>query len=245
MATDFLFSMGHVRKISSTTEFRELTKKDAATQLSMELDKLLRESALNLTKREEYIHEINGFKQLFSRFLSGSSGPSLVWEKIDPLPNEAVIDYSCLPSVEDENLIQTYLDKLVVVKLNGGLGTSMGCVGPKSLIPVRSELTFLDLTVQNIEHLNKRYKVDVPLVLMNSFNTDEDTQKVIRKYRGFQVKIQTFSQSRYPRLNKETLLPIATSINGDSDAWYPPGHGDFYQSFARSGLLDEFINQGQ
>lgn len=25
--------------------------------------------------------------------------------------------------------------------------------------------------------------------------------------------------------------------------WYPPGHGDFYQSFKNSGLLQEFINQ--
>ena len=48
-----------------------------------------------------------------------------------------------------------FLSKLVVVKLNGGLGTSMGCTGPKSLISVRSGLNFLDLTVQQIEHLNK------------------------------------------------------------------------------------------
>lgn len=43
------------------------------------------------------------------------------------------------------------LNKLVVVKLNGGLGTSMGCKGPKSLISVRNENTFLDLTVLQIE----------------------------------------------------------------------------------------------
>lgn len=43
------------------------------------------------------------------------------------------------------------LEKLVVVKLNGGLGTSMGCHGPKSVITVRNNLTFLDLTVQQIE----------------------------------------------------------------------------------------------
>lgn len=47
--------------------------------------------------------------------------------------------------------IRALLNKLVVVKLNGGLGTSMGCKGPKSIIPVRSDLTFLDLTVQQIE----------------------------------------------------------------------------------------------
>jgi UTP--glucose-1-phosphate uridylyltransferase len=61
-----------------------------------------------------------------------------------------VRDYSTLqqPSADQ---IHMMLDKLVVVKLNGGLGTSMGCHGPKSVIPVRSDLTFLDLTVQQIE----------------------------------------------------------------------------------------------
>lgn len=47
--------------------------------------------------------------------------------------------------------ISASLNKLAVVKLNGGLGTSMGCKGPKSLISVRNENTFLDLTVQQIE----------------------------------------------------------------------------------------------
>jgi len=74
------------------------------------------------------------------------------------------------------------LDKLVVIKLNGGLGTSMGCHGPKSVIPVRSDLTFLDLTVQQIEHLNKTYDANVPLVLMNSFNTDEDTENEVKAF---------------------------------------------------------------
>ena len=46
--------------------------------------------------------------------------------------------------------VKSLLNKLVVVKLNGGLGTSMGCKGPKSLISVRNDLTFLDLTLQQI-----------------------------------------------------------------------------------------------
>ena len=70
------------------------------------------------------------------------------------------------------------------------------------MILVRSDLTFLDLTVQQIEFLNKKYSANVPLVLMNSFNTDEDTHKIIRKYSGFNVSIHTFNQSRYPRINK-------------------------------------------
>ena len=47
------------------------------------------------------------------------------------------------------------LKKLAVVKLNGGLGTSMGCKGPKSIIPIRNDLTFLDLTVQQVRNLLK------------------------------------------------------------------------------------------
>uniref|UniRef100_S4PXG0 UTP--glucose-1-phosphate uridylyltransferase n=3 Tax=Parargina TaxID=366209 RepID=S4PXG0_9NEOP len=139
------------------------------------------------------------------------------------------------------------LDKLVVVKLNGGLGTSMGCKGPKSVIQVRNELTFLDLTVQQIEHLNKTYKCNVPLVLMNSFNTDEDTQKVIHKYKGLKLDIHTFNQSCHPRINRESLLPIAKNpdVHEDIEAWYPPGHGDFYESFNNSGLLQKFIKEGR
>jgi UTP--glucose-1-phosphate uridylyltransferase len=56
----------------------------------------------------------------------------------------------------DKKAAKTMLDKLVVVKLNGGLGTSMGCKGPKSVIPVRNDLTFLDLTVQQVR-LNQKY----------------------------------------------------------------------------------------
>jgi UDP-N-acetylglucosamine pyrophosphorylase len=51
----------------------------------------------------------------------------------------------------DEGKVGDMLDKLVVVKLNGGLGTTMGCTGPKSVIEVRDDMTFLDLTVRQIE----------------------------------------------------------------------------------------------
>lgn len=79
---------------------------------------------------------------------------------------------------------------------------------------------------------------------MNSFNTDDDTEKVIRKYRNLQVTIHTFNQSCYPRINSDSLMPIANSAitSEEKEAWYPPGHGDFYQSFKNSGLLDKFIN---
>ena len=75
--------------------------------------------------------------------------------------------------------IRANLNKLIVIKLNGGLGTSMGCQGPKSTITVRDDLTFLDLIIRQLENINLAYDANVPLVLMNSFNTDEETSKVI------------------------------------------------------------------
>jgi UTP--glucose-1-phosphate uridylyltransferase len=233
---------GHQR--TPSMEFKELTKKDAQISLAQELEKLAITS--NLAEKELMEKNFEGFQRLFSKFIN-ETGPSVHWDKIERLPKDAIKNYSDLPKVVDKAQVKELLNQLVVIKLNGGLGTSMGCSGPKSVIPVRNDLTFLDLTVQQIEYLNKTYDADVPLVLMNSFNTDEETMKIIRKYSGIKVTIRTFNQSRFPRINKESLMPIAKSCRAEDDleAWYPPGHGDFYQSFSNSGLLDEFIDMGK
>jgi UTP--glucose-1-phosphate uridylyltransferase len=215
---------GHSR--SPSMEFKELTKKDAQISLAMELDKLLR--TMPEGSRQVVEQDFDGFKNLFGKFIN-STGPSVNWDKIEKLPQESIQPYGQLPCPESKEAVKTLLDQLVVIKLNGGLGTSMGCSGPKSVIPVRNDLTFLDLTVQQIEYLNKKYDANVPLVLMNSFNTDDDTMKIIRKYSGFKVQIKTFNQSRYPRINRESLMPVPRSCKTEDDinAWYPPGHGDF------------------
>ena len=177
-------------------EFKELTKRDAERSLAIELEKLKKTGNLPEFQAQMIDKEFHGFQKLFGKFLAADSGAAIEWERIEKLPKDSIVPYETLPKPSSDDEIKAMLDKLVVVKLNGGLGTSMGCKGPKSVIPVRSDLTFLDLTVQQIEHLNKKYDTDVPLVLMNSFNTDEDTHKIIRKYNNFRVRILTFNQSR-------------------------------------------------
>ncbi|KAG7209035.1 hypothetical protein KM043_015198 [Ampulex compressa] len=230
-------------KRKDTQAFRERTKRDALAELQQELEKL--EGTAVGEKAEEFHRQFEGFGHLFNRFLQ-EEGPSLEWERIQKLPENAVRDYNSLPSPETE-AVKALLDKLVVIKLNGGLGTSMGCHGPKSVIAVRNGLTFLDLTVQQIEYLNRTYHSNVPLILMDSFNTDDETQRVIRKYKGIDIDIHTFNQSCYPRINRDSLLPIAKhcDVADDIEAWYPPGHGDFYESFRNSGLLKKFIKEGR
>ncbi|MGH0116856.1 UNVERIFIED_CONTAM: hypothetical protein FKN15_019245 [Acipenser sinensis] len=136
--------------------------------------------------------------------------------------------------------VSSLLNKLVVVKLNGGLGTSMGVQGPKGLMEVRDDNTFLDLTIQQIAHLNKTHSCDVPLVLMNSSLTEEDTQRSLQRYSHCPVKIHTFLQSRYPLVRKDTMLPLLHPAG-----WALSGHGDVYASLCRSDLAELFTAQGK
>ncbi|XP_048858302.1 UTP--glucose-1-phosphate uridylyltransferase-like isoform X1 [Brienomyrus brachyistius] len=230
---------------SGMAEFQEVMRKELEASMHTELEKLL--GTAKGAEAELARKNFEGFKKIFHRFLQ-AKGPSVDWPKIHRPPEDSIQPYEKIKARGLPDSVATSLNKLVVIKLNGGLGTSMGCKGPKSLISVRNENTFLDLTVQQIEHLNKTFNVEVPLVLMNSFNTDEDTKKILQKYAHHRVKIHTFNQSRYPRINKESLLPVAKDmgLSGENaEAWYPPGHGDIYASFYNSGLLDQLIAEGK
>ncbi|XP_068639275.1 UTP--glucose-1-phosphate uridylyltransferase isoform X2 [Aristolochia californica] len=189
--------------------------------------------------------EKTGFINLVSRYLSGEA-QQIEWSKIQTPTDEVVVPYESLatPS-EDLTEMKKLLDKLVVLKLNGGLGTTMGCTGPKSVIEVRNGLTFLDLIVIQIESLNGKYGCKVPLLLMNSFNTHDDTQKIVEKYSNSNIEIHTFNQSQYPRLVTEDFLPLPSKGNTGKDGWYPPGHGDVFPSLLNSGKLDALLSQGK
>jgi len=195
------------------------------------------------SERAAFKLEMEGFKQLFAQYKS-SKGKAVEWEKVKPPPEGMVAPYSGI-KLCDAKEAQELSKKLCVLKLNGGLGTTMGCTGPKSVIEVHSDLSFLDLTVSQIEDLNKSHSTDVPLILMNSFNTHDETLKVIKKYQHIKAQILTFNQSRFPRIGKDNLLPMTEDPYGDKENWYPPGHGDVYRAFVNSGLLDTMLKQGK
>lgn len=189
------------------------------------------------------------YGSLFSRFLSQQrKGAHLDWEKLTPPAADVTVDYSALePCPEHEPLQQELLNKIAIVKLNGGLGTSMGCKGPKSAIHVRNGLTFLDMTVRQTEYLNTKYGCDVPLILMNSFRTHEQTVKILNKYQHHNVTITCFTQSSFPRIDRDhyTPVPLEPFSPETQEGWYPPGHGDLYRALDRSGVLDSLLAQGK
>lgn len=196
---------------------------------------------LNQISENEKIGCIN----LVARYLSGEA-QHVEWSKIQTPTDEIVVPYESLaPTTDDPVETKKLLDKLVVLKLNGGLGTTMGCTGPKSVIEVRNGLTFLDLIVIQIENLNSKYGCNVPLLLMNSFNTHDDTLKIVERYSGSKVEIHTFNQSQYPRLVVDDFSPLPSKGQTGKDGWYPPGHGDVFPSLKNSGKLDALLSQGK
>ena len=62
-----------------------------------------------------------------------------------------------------------------MIKLNGGLGTSMGLDRAKSLLEVRDGLSFLDIIARQVLAAREEHDVTLPLVFMNSWRTRDDT----------------------------------------------------------------------
>lgn len=159
------------------------------------------------------------------------------WEKVNSLTSKNTINYDSLNEINNLEI----LNQVAVLKLNGGLGTSMGCTGPKSAIPIKNNLSFLEIITKQIESINKKYKSNIPLVLMNSLNTEEETKKLCS---NSNIKILHFNQNFLPRLN-QNFEPLVNKYNKEeNNLWYPPGHGDIYNALLNSDTLIELKKLG-
>jgi UTP--glucose-1-phosphate uridylyltransferase len=137
------------------------------------------------------------------------------------------------------------LDRLAIVKLNGGLGTSMGLSGPKSLLEVKPGANFLDVLATQVLALRQRYGARLPLVLMNSAVTRGSSLEVLRRYHGLDLPglPLDFLQGREPKIRAADLEPVQWPADPELE-WYPPGHGDIYPALADSGTLDALLDAG-
>ncbi|KAF2669384.1 UTP--glucose-1-phosphate uridylyltransferase [Microthyrium microscopicum] len=234
------FARKHHGKSQSHVAFENTSTNIAASQMRNSLNQLT-DTVKDPEQKKLFETEMDNFFALFRRYLNDKAkGNAIDWARIAPPKADQVVEYSAL---ENSEAVE-FLGKLAVLKLNGGLGTSMGCVGPKSVIEVRDGMSFLDLSVRQIEYLNRTYGVSVPFVLMNSFNTDADTANIIKKYEGHNLDILTFNQSKYPRVIKDSLLPAAKNADSILSDWYPPGHGDVFEALYNSGTLDKLLERG-
>ncbi|MFT3970885.1 MAG: UTP--glucose-1-phosphate uridylyltransferase [Micropruina sp.] len=145
----------------------------------------------------------------------------------------------------DDRTARDAIARTVMIKLNGGLGTSMGLDRAKTLLPVREGLTFLDLIVRQITAARAAYDAPLPLLFMNSFRTRQDTLDYLERYPDLPVAglPVDFLQSAEPKLAADTLEPVDWPADPTLE-WCPPGHGDVYTALAGSGVLDALLAAG-
>jgi UTP--glucose-1-phosphate uridylyltransferase len=173
------------------------------------------------------------FAQLQDPEAGTLSGDDL--EPLDDVPALAELDGAGDPT--------GILDRLAIIKLNGGLGTSMGLHGPKSLIEVKPGHTFLDVIARQVLALRARHDARIPLVLLDSFSTRARTLEALPAALAVPGIPPDFLQTREPKLRADTLAPVDWPADPELE-WCPPGHGDLYVSLHASGMLATLLDAG-
>lgn len=185
---------------------------------------------------------VKAFSRCYEALVSNHSG---MIPETDILPADQVEDWQGITAstpAADKDLIS----QCVCIKLNGGLGTSMGLQKAKSLLKVKGEDTFLDLIVRQVKHLRSISGTPVRLLLMNSFSTSADTLAYLEKYAadGFADPAQVeLMQNRVPKILADGLAPASCPEQPELE-WCPPGHGDLYPALLGSGWLDRLLADG-
>jgi len=181
---------------------------------------------------------ITHFRRLYGLLAEGQEG-MLPEAEIEPVGELPAVD-----SLEADGAAgREALDRAVIIKLNGGLGTSMGLDRAKSLLEVKDGLSFLDVIAQQTLALRRRHGARLPLVLMNSFRTREDSLAALERYEDLPADVPLdFLQNQIPKIAAEDLQPVSWPADPALE-WCPPGHGDVYTALVTSGMLDELLER--
>ena len=182
---------------------------------------------------------IETFRFYFEQLREGVTGS---------IPEAEIAPVDALPDADDldghADAGSRALDATVVIKLNGGLGTSMGMTRAKSLLPVKDGLSFLDIIARQILALRAAHGGRLPLLLMDSFRTRDDSLACLARHEGLASDLPLdFLQHKVPRIRAEDLTPVAWPDDPDAE-WCPPGHGDLYTALVTSGLLERLLAAG-
>jgi UTP--glucose-1-phosphate uridylyltransferase len=176
---------------------------------------------------------LNTFSFYYQQIINGADG--MIRDRdIAALDISEVKESDCLSGCRQVG--REALHRTVRIVLNGGLGTTMGLTGPKSLIQAKDGLSFLEILLAQAE------KEDTPLCFMNSFSTHEATMAEIDRLKPARTP-EAFVQNKFPKILREDLRP-ATWPGDPRLEWNPPGHGDIYISLYTSGLMQRFLDSG-
>ena len=204
----------------------------------MSQDAGLRAAAEKMRAAGAHPEAIRALESAYERLTSGQA-TMLPSSELEPAGDVPALED--LPEVDPGDV----LGQVALVKLNGGLATTMGLQQPKSLMEARDGRSFLDIIVGQTLALRRRYGVELPLVLMDSESTREPTLQALAAHPEFDDHglSPDFLQSVIPKLDADTLEPVNWPKASVME-WVPPGHGDVYGALRRSGMLDALRERG-
>ncbi|KAL6753565.1 UDP-glucose pyrophosphorylase [Haematococcus lacustris] len=184
---------------------------------------------------------IAAFRHNYEQLAAGATGL---------VPEDEIEAVSNLPYLNDmsepePSKVKPLLSRTAVLKLNGGLGTSMGLEKAKSLLVVKDKHSFLDLIALQIKHMRAAFDSKVRFILMNSFSTSEDTRAFLAQHHPDLLKEAHIElmQNKSPKVDAASLGPASYPSHPDNE-WCPPGHGDIYPSLLGSGMLEQLLGEG-
>lgn len=183
---------------------------------------------------------VNVFHHYYEQLVRGATG-YIYQDEAQPVATLPDIDHL---TSEFATAGHAALDRTVVLKLNGGLGTSMGMEGPKSLLPAKNNASFLDIIVAQVQQLRDTTAARLPLVLMDSFTTQKDTLAALADHEDFVQDLPfDFLQHKVPKVRKDDFAPAHWPSDPDKE-WCPPGHGDLYAALVTGGMLQALLDTG-
>lgn len=178
---------------------------------------------------------IKAFAYYYNQLIKGETG--LISEgQIQPV--ESLPDLERLEE-RYQDVGESALQETVMLKLNGGLGTSMGLQRAKSLLKVKGDWTFLDVIAKQSLYL------EIPLVLMNSFSSAKDSLDHLASYSSLQEQKLPldFLQHKVPKIVQKDFSFVEWPKDPALE-WCPPGHGDIYTALLTTSMLDELLQNG-
>ena len=136
--------------------------------------------------------------------------------------------------------------KVAAVLLAGGMGTRLGVDGPKGAynIGITKPLYIFEQQMRNLQEVNEKCGVVVPLYIMTSDKNHEQTTAFWKEhgYFGYDEKdVKFFKQEMAPAVDYEGKIMLERK---DLPALSPNGNGGWFSSLKKAGLVDDLNARG-
>lgn len=183
-------------------------------------------------------------ENFYARVLMYRAGQYPTNNIVSASPMEDIVNFDDISSEAETIGIEAIkAGKVAFAIINGGMATRFGGE-VKGIVEVLPDHSFIRMMVEKVKLLSQKHNIPIPVVFMNSLQTDAATRQHLKQnnYFGYEpTQFKFFTQSSAPRLNR------SGSYYHGTDGYFEQastGHGDFITAIRISGTLDWLRGNG-